>query len=248
VQIPGNYYFYLYGLNDAIDTTEFLEENNNASIDVELWNYKKQKYDMLKSRAKYGKQDSFNAGKIKPENTSPNGDVRMRLTAHNVVERNTDDKTGKTMVGSGGKQTGFAWFNYAVISPVPVVGRVNVNTASQRLLLCLPGINTELAKNIYEGIDSNGKKKLKPYHRLGDLFKVKGMTPEIFERCVNLLALGSSAFTIEVEAQLLKKSNEKADLNNDSIIASRQKRFVVMESEKADGALDISIIENCIIK
>jgi len=171
-----------------------------------------------------------------------------RLTAHDVVERNTDDKSGKSMVGSGGKQTGFAWFNYAVISPVPVVGRVNINTASQRLLFGLPGVNSKLAENIYEGIDSNNKKSVKPYQRFGDLFKVKGMTPDIFERCVNLLTLGSSAFTIGVEAQLLKNVNEKAKINSDTVTASRQKRFIVRRTKKSDDSVKISAIESCIVR
>jgi len=246
VPIPGTYNFYLHGLNDAIDTTEFLEENNNASIDVELWNYKSQKYEYLKKKAKYGKQDSFNAGKIKPDNISPNGNVKMRLTPHNVVERNTDDKSGKTMIGAGGKQTGFAWFNYAVIAPVPVVGRVNVNTASQRLLAALPGINSTLAKNIYEGIDSNNKKSLKPYRKPGDLIKVKGMTPAVFEKCVNLLALDSDAFTIEIEAQLLRNKKDKKKFNGAAL--TRTKRYIIDIKRKEDGFLKIDQIENCIIR
>ena len=47
ISIPGTYNFYICGLNDAIDTTEFLEENNNASIDVELWNYKTKEFEYL---------------------------------------------------------------------------------------------------------------------------------------------------------------------------------------------------------
>ncbi len=259
VPIPGTYNFYLYGLNDAIDTTEFLEENNNASLDVELWNYKTQKYEYLKKKAKYGKQDSVNIGKIKPQNISPNGDVKIRLTPHNVVERNTEDKSGEMMVGSGGKQTGFAWFNYALITPVPVVGRVNINTAPQRLLSALPGINSKLAENIYEGIDQNGKKKLKPYKKLGDLFKVKGMTPNAFEKCVNLLALSSSAFTVEVEAELLKdkipdnKNNDNPPLKGvpvraGDVIASRTKRFIVEIKKNENGFSKINEIEKCVLR
>ena len=246
ISIPGTYNFYICGLNDAIDTTEFLEENNNASIDVELWNYKTKEFEYLKKKGKYGKQDSFNAGKIKPENISETGDVKIRLTAHNVVERNTKDKTGKTMVGTGGKQTGFAWFNYAVVSPVPVVGRVNINTASERLLSSLPGISPALAKNIFEGCDANGKKSLKPYRFVGDVLKVRGMSPEIFEKCVNLLAVDSSVFTVEVDAQILKERSIDAgkQINKDSIIAERKKRFVLIIGKNGENNFKIRKIEN----
>ncbi len=246
IPYSGTYYFYIYGLNDAIDTTEFLEENNNASIDVEIWNFKTGEFEYLRKKAKYGKQDSFNAGKVKPENIAGDGSIKIRLTAHNVVERNTEDKTGKAMVGTGGKQTGIAWFNYAMITPVPVPGRVNVNTAPPRLLAALPGINSTLAENIANGIDTNNKKTLKPYQRLGDVLKVKGMTPEIFERCANILALDSSAFTVEIEAQVLKPniSSEKfsPDLT-DNILATRKKRFVIDINKKNDEYLKIIELE-----
>jgi len=243
IPYSGTYNLYIYGLNDAIDTTEFLEENNNALIDVEVWNYEAKKFDVLKKRGQYGKQDSFNAGKIKPENISSDGNIKIRLTAHNVIERNTEDKIGEKMKGSGGRQTGIAWFNYAVVTPVPVPGRVNINTAPPRLLASLPAINSDLAENIFDGRDKNNKKSLKPYKTLGDLFKVKGMTPDIFERCVNILCLDSDDFTVEVEAQLIKPTvmdgRRHGQFNGEDIIASRKKRFIIESDRKPDGYIDI---------
>ena len=240
IPFPGTYNFYIYGLNDAIDTTEFLEENNNASIDVELWNYKNNIYDIIKKRGKYGKQDSFNAGKIKPDNISPDGSVQMRLTAHNVTEKNIEDKSGRAIEGGGGIQTGIAWFNYALVTPVPVLGRVNINTAPARLLSSLPGISEKLAQNICDGVDTSNKKTLKPYQHLGDLFKVKGMTPNVFERCVNILTIDSSVFTVEVEAQILKNASEKQTSESNNIMACRKKRFTIELDERADGFFNIT--------
>ena len=239
IPYPGTYNFYIYGLNDAIDTTEFLEENNNASIDVELWNYKDNIYDMIKKRGKYGKQDSFNAGEIKPENISSEGSVQMRLTAHNVTEKNTEDKSGQAVEGGGGIQTGIAWFNYALVTPVPVLGRVNINTAPARLLSSLPGISAKLAQNIHDGIDTSNKKTLKPYHHLGDLFKVQGMSPDIFERCVNILTLDSSVFTVEIEAQTLKIPDGTQVPDSNDIVSSRKKRFTIEVDKRTDGFFDI---------
>ena len=244
IPYSGTYHFYIHGLNDAIDTTEFLEENNNASLDVELWNYETKEFDTIKQKAQYGKQDSFNAGKIKPQNIDGNGSIKMRLTAHNVAERNTDDKTGKALVGTGGKQSGVAWFNYVMVTPVPVPGRVNINTAPTRLLASLPGINSKLAENIYDGCDRNGKKSLKPYQRLGDILKVKGMSPKIFERCANILALDSSSFTVEVEAQVLKSNNiPENNTVTDNILATRKKRFVIDVERETDGYVKINDVE-----
>jgi len=254
---PGTYNLYICGLNDAIDTTEFLEENNNASIDVEIWNYENKEFNMLKKRGKYGKNDSFNAGKIKPENISGNGSVKIRLTAHDVIERNTEDMSGKAMVGTGGKQTGIAWFNYALVTPVPVPGRVNVNSAPPRLLASLPGIDSKLAKNIYDGLDRSNKKILKPYQNLGDILKVKGMTLNIFERCVNILTLDSTFFTVEIEAELLKdiknyENNRKLSerefyqqkIPPEDILASKIKRFIINDIKEDNGRLRFVTLEN----
>jgi len=248
---------YIHGLNDAIDTTEFFEENNNSSIDVDVWNYKTSKFDSLCKRKKYGKQDSFNAGKIKKENISSSGDFRIRLTAHDIAEKGLEDiqtESSEAKLDTGPRQTGIAWFNYAVITPVPVPGRVNINTASARLLASLPGITSKLAYNIAEGIDSHGKVKLKPYKQLGELFKVKGMTPNIFERCANLLAVDSSFFTVNVEAETVSSISQHGisdkSSNNDfapdlteKIIGSRSKRFIVELDKAMDGYCSISELE-----
>ena len=248
VHTPGTYNLYIYGLNDAIETTEFFEENNNSSIDVELWNYKYKKFDIIKKRGKFGKQDSFNAGKIRPENFSPDGDVRMKLVSHDVFEKNTEDKSGEVVDGVGGKQTGFAWFNYAVITPVPVLGRVNVNTAPPRLLASIPGINAKLAKNIFDGMDRNNKKTLKPYQSVGDLFKVPGMNPDIFERCVNLLTVDSDMFTVEVEAQTMGTTLKGEKFVADETVSKRMKRFVIELDKKPDGFIKITEKERCPVR
>jgi len=187
ISYPGTYDLYIYGLNDAIDTTEFFEENNNADIDVELW---------------------------------------------------------------GGKHSGIAWFNYAVVTPVPVPGRVNINTAQPRLLASLPGINPKLAKNIFDGLDRHNKKTLKPYQNIGDILRVKGSTLDIFERCVNLLALDSTFFTVEVEAQLFKNNNfkEKNVLDIDSVIGTRIKRFVINTERQESGNVKIHELEGTLVR
>ena len=124
------------------------------------------------------------------------------------------------------------------------------NTAPLPLLASLPGMNFKIAKNIYEGIDQNGKKILKPYRLLGDLFKVKGITSDIFEKCVNILALDSTFFTVEVEAQLLKNNNfkEKKVLDIDSVIATRTKRFIINTEIQESGNVKIYELERTLIR
>jgi len=91
----------------------------------------------------------------------------------------------------------------------------------------------------------NNKKTLKPYQNLGDVLKVKNMTPDIFERCVNILSLDSTFFTVEVEAQLLKKnlSKEKIIPDVNSVTATRIKRFVINADRTERGNIDIYELE-----
>jgi len=100
----NNYTLYIFGLNDATVTTEFLEENHNASIDVEVYNYKTKEFDRLKKRRKCGKQDNFNAGQVTPEHISENGDLKIKIIAHSI---NSKDNLGSKL----------AWFDCAVLVP-----------------------------------------------------------------------------------------------------------------------------------
>ena len=89
---------------------------------------------------------------------------------------------------------------------------------------------------------------MKPYKRLGDLFKVKGMTPDIFEKCVNLLTIDSSVYTVEVEAQLLKGKITDKKINQNSIIAEKTKRFVVDITKDNEDYVKAKVVERFFIK
>ena len=230
IPVKGVYGIYIFGLNDAINTTEFLEKNNNSPLDVEVWNFFKNNYESLCKRKKYKKGDCFFAGYISPENISDDGDFKLKITSHDVVELGLKHSAKQGKKAQRNFQTGYAWFNYALISPVPVFGRVNINTANERLLGSLPGINMELAKNIARGIDSSGKPGLKPYNHLGNLLYVKGMTINILERCVNILCLNTYAYTLNIEVQIIKDSDSNGKFNEkkgDKIQAIKNCRCVI---------------------
>ncbi len=240
----ANKNLYIYGLNDAIDTTEFFEENNNASLDVDVWNYKTQKFDSLCRKKKYGKQDSFKAGKISSQNISDSGNFKIRLTSHDISEDSQKNKKDEVQTDTGGRKTGMAWFNYAAISPVPVPARVNINTAPARLLASLPGISSSLAKNIYAGISRNKSGNLKPYKKLGDIMKVKGMTPETFERCANMLCVNSSFFTVEIETETLSNHSLKDESDKPrDVTGSRSKRYILRLDKTSDNIVSLKILE-----
>jgi len=134
------------------------------------------------------------------------------------------------------QQSGFAWFNYAVLAPVPVPGRVNANTASEQLLASLPGVTPVLARNIAGGVNRAGVACLKPYRRLGDLLAVRGMTASIFERCANVLAVDSSVMTVDVEAQVLKRNGTKPEeATAADVVGCRRMRTVFSVESDADG-------------
>jgi type II secretory pathway component PulK len=245
IPVPGRYGLYIYGLNDAIDTTEFLEENYNAAIDVEVWNYKSERFDLLCERKQYGKEDCISVGIITPDHISSDGDFRIRLTAHDLVD--SEEQNGKGIAASdiAVRRAENAWFNYAVITPVPVEGRINVNTAPARLLASVPGITPEIAANIEQGLDNNSKAVLKPYRSLGDLLLVKDLDVDRFERCANMLTVDSNAYTVEVEAQTLndKDFDGKYDPDTDAVHASRNKRFVMQLGNGSDNNCTFRLVD-----
>jgi len=226
VPARGKFHLYLHGLNDRIRTTEFVEENRNAALDVDVWNWTTKQFDPLCRRARYGKDDALYAGTITPDHVSPDGDFRLQLVASDITAANPEDRS------ESGNATDYAWFNYAVITPVPVPGRVNINTAPARLLASVPGITPTLAQNIADGLDSSGAARLKPYRALGDVLAVRGMTPTVFERCANLLCTASSVFTVDVEAQLFPRGRVRApaDAATAPVTAARHQRVVLQRA------------------
>jgi hypothetical protein len=232
VPVRGTYYLYVYGLSDAISSTEFLEENNNAPLDVEVWNWDTAAYDMLCQRQRYRKEDCIAVGAILPAHTSKQGDFKIRITSHDVEELKQTDTSGKTV--SSNRRSGFAWFNFAMLSPAPVVGRVNVNAAAPRLLASLPGVTSNLAANIAAGIDATGRPRLKPYRGPGSLLAVAGMTPDVFERIANLVCVSGDSFTIDAEAQVISDANNDGVFDEgkgDKVVAQRRRRSVLVRTQ-----------------
>ncbi len=245
ISMTGRYHLYIFGLSDSISTTEFLEENDNAALDIEVWNFEKQAYDLLARNQKYGKDDGIYAGRIESGHVSAKGDFKLRLTAHGVGARGVARDVEQAVVAQQRRQSGYAWFNYAMLTPMPVPGRVNVNTASPRLLASLPGITAQLAQDIFDGVDTGGRAALKPYASVGDVINVRGMTPEIFERSANLLCLDSGAYTIDVQAQTVKDVNGDGvfDENAEPVQGERRKRLVVRTGAPALSARTADILE-----
>ena len=193
---PGTYALYLAGLNDSMLSTEFLEENHNARLDVMAYNFTSNSYDALGTRLRYGKNDCLCAGNVQACHLSPSGGIRLKIVAHGLNNRQC---------------RGSAWLDYAYLTPMPVEGRINVNTASPRVLAALNGVNDALASNIVRGIDAAGLARLKPYRSPGDVLCVSGMTPGIFAGMANMITVRSDQFSVHVVAQRV------TDVNHDGV-------------------------------
>ena len=198
---PGSYQLFIAGLNDSIHTSEFIEENHNPALDVHLYNFETKDYDLLAERKRYEKNDRLFAGTLKPCHLSATGGMRLKLVPHGVNDQNC---------------RGFAWFDHAYLAALPVNGRVNVNTASPRVLGALNGVDAALARDIARGVDSSGTARLKPYTTPGDLLAVRGMTIARFAGMANLVTVRSDQFTIRIAAQRI------ADVNRDGVFDPKQ--------------------------
>lgn len=192
-RIPkGTYHLYLCGLNDSIRTTEFLEENFNARLDIRIYDYEKGQYDVLARGRQCDKNDTIDAGMISPRHISASGGLRLRLDASGLKNQYA---------------RGFAWFDHIYLTPVAVEGVINVNTASPRILMALNGVDAELAQAIYQGLDTAGVPRLKPYTTCGDVLRVRGMTIDKFSGLVNMITVRSDQYGVSVMAQAISDVN-----------------------------------------
>ncbi len=216
----ADYGLYIFGLNDAIDTTEFLEENHNAEMEVFIFNYETGEYDALplgsdelrnaaddpylvgsnRKRIRYDKNDRAYCGIIHASHISAKGGIKIKIIPHNL---------------SGVDSSGKAWLDYVYLAPGPTAGRINVNTAEERILTSLKGISPALARNIAKGIDNYGSASLKPYRNSTDLLNVKGFTPEIYGPIANLVTTRSDQFRVRVITQTITKLS-KDDFFNEN--------------------------------
>ncbi len=230
---------YIFGLNDSINTTEFLEENYNAKMDVYVFNFNENHYDKLpltnkyfkniarkdiykqvisKENFQFEKNDGVYCGMIFPEHISSKKGVRLKIIPHGLNEKKT---------------SGFAWFDYAYLAPGTVRGKININTASLRILSSLPGITSKLAKNIL-----NGTGKTRQYKKNTDILDIKGISPEIYGKICNLITTRSDQFRIQVFAEALKDANNDGKFNlkeGDKILAQAKIDKIVDRSQLTDN-------------
>jgi hypothetical protein len=234
----GTYGLYIFGLSDSIDTTEFLEENFNAEMDVAVWNYKSGEfeslpvpaermagsksddaYSMVKrpGRHKYDKTDGIYCGQIFPQHISASGGIKLQITPHNLQSEDN---------------SGFAWFDYAYLTPAGAEGKININTATERALTCLKGVTPSLARNIWQGLDKSGRESLKPFRNISDVLDVKGFDTDIFGNICNLITTRSDQYRIQVVAQSLK---DPASDGNYTVLAKSQIDMVIDRSRLSDS-------------
>jgi competence ComEA-like helix-hairpin-helix protein len=76
-------------------------------------------------------------------------------------------------------------------------GVININTASLDVLVCLPGIDRDLAQKIISYRQSSGF-----FANPAELLKVDGMTREIFKQVVPLVTARSETFRILAEGRV----------------------------------------------
>ncbi len=211
-----NYDLYLFGLNDSIVTTEFLEENHNARLSIKVWNYKTKDWDSSpKKRYHYDKNDSVYFGKLSTDNISDKGAVKISIVPHNLNDTEC---------------SGTAWLDYILLTPIEHPGRINVNTASERVIAALPGIDNTIAQNIVKGISKNGN-PIRPYKNVYDLLDVKGITPGLMCKIADYITTRTDVYRVNVTAEIIKPScaNPKSDNISPSQIVSKNRTTYLVE-------------------
>lgn len=92
---------YLKGLSDAINSGEFLEENHNARLEPELFDFEKKAWEKYPA-LRFDKNDAAFLAVLEKRHVSPGGNLSLKMTA-----RNLDDPKG----------SGRAWFQGLAVCP-----------------------------------------------------------------------------------------------------------------------------------
>ncbi|MBR4466241.1 general secretion pathway protein GspK [bacterium] len=237
------YGLYIFGLNDSIKTTEFLEENHNATIKVEVYNYDTGEYEefprtsisdkdindpyqiTVPRHLQANKSDGFFCGLIGPEHVSSKGGIKVRLTPSGLHDADC---------------SGFAWFDYAYLTPCSTMGQININTAPPRILASLPGVSAKLAEDIYRGIAQNGKAELKPYKNITDILSVRGMTVERYSHLCALITTRSDQFRVRILAESLNDVNRDGEYDEskgDYVTSYTSQDVIVDRQALMDGEI-----------
>lgn len=241
----SSYGLYIFGLNDSIDTTEFLEENHNAELEVSVFNYNTREYEKMPlprmssgssddpyerargaQRFQIDKHDGVFCGVIGPEHISSKGGIRMKIVPSNLQHR---------------KSSGMAWFDYAYLTPGVVYGKININTASPKVLSALKGIDAPRAFAIYRGVDNRGQRGLKPYRKTTDILDVKGINPSIFKDIANLITTRSDQYRVSIHAETLQDANADGSYSKDSgdkVLSTSDLNVIIDRSRLTDDNKD----------
>ena len=137
---------------------------------------------------------------IGPEHVSSKGGIKVRLTPSGLHDADC---------------SGFAWFDYAYLTPCSTQGQININTAPPRVLASLPGVSSKLAEDIYRGVAQNGKAELKPYKNITDILSVRGMTVERYSHLCALITTRSDQFRVRILAESLNDVNRDGEYDED---------------------------------
>lgn len=115
---------YLKGLSDAVDSGEFLEENHNALIQPELFDWRNNNWERFPS-FRYKKNDAAYLTTLGERHISPKGQLKLKLTAKNINDP---------------KGSGRAWFQGIAVSPIrrPVKVTEEVKVARGPIPLTIP--------------------------------------------------------------------------------------------------------------
>ena len=220
------YGLYVFGLNDSIGTTEFLEENHNAKLEIAVFNYTTGMFNPIPCQVgagtddpysdvsatryvQYDKSDGIYCGLITPDHISASGGIKLKIVAHGLSDKQC---------------SGFAWFDYAALAPGFSNGKLNINTAPARALRAMPGVTAALAGQIEKGTSTAGRDDLKPYKHPSDILDVRGVTPAVFSKIANLITTRSDQFRVRVIAQSV------LDVNRDGLLQEQHGEKITGES------------------
>ena len=125
-------------------------------------------------------------------------------------------------------------------------GKININTAPERVVSALKGITPKLARNVVRGIDRDGRAKLKPYKEASDILAVAGITPDMYSDFCNLITTRSDQFRVAAIAQTIEDVDGDGNFDKnkgDRIFSESCADVVVDRGELTDGNTDTKALQ-----
>ncbi len=135
-----------------------------------------------------------------------------------------------------GAPSALVYFDYLLLVPRSVPGKINLNTAWVDVLAGLPGISVAEAQDIYDCVHDVAGAHYPYYENLGEVLDATGIDADDFYPISNLVSVHSDVFKIICLAQTIHDINGNGAYDSTDIILAEKEVEVIVDRSSLDTA------------